>query len=87
MANSRTWVEYERRNFHHLFSPRQPHQKTDNVPGQGAVGIAVVLEVNHHAQLREQDAVHQVRREAPDKKKKLCVSVAQCKKSLNYFAL
>lgn len=48
-----------------LLPARESDQQRHNVSGQRPVRVAVLLEVYHHQQLREQDHVHQVRAHRP----------------------
>ena len=49
----------------HLLPPGEAHQSRHDVGCERAVRVAVLLEVHHHQQLREQDHVYQVRAHGP----------------------
>lgn len=50
----------------HGLAAHGPEEDPHYVGGQGAVGVAVVLKVHHHQQLRKQDHVDQIRRQVPE---------------------
>ena len=60
-----SWVVDEGLQIHERLSSRNAHQEANDVRGDAAISIAVVLEVNDDQQLREQDDVDQIRAQIP----------------------
>lgn len=58
-------IVYESRQPQDGLSARQPNEERNYVGRQAAIGVAVLLEVHHHQQLREENNVDQVRAHGP----------------------